>query len=75
MRRAELVAEDFRRDLVKFLKDHNATLEVCEEDSGPFYRPGRPMMVVIIPAEYTPDGRCLAEWAEVELGTYLNGED
>ena len=71
---AKEVARQFKDELNELLKRHKATMEVEELPSKYPHSRGEETIKVFIPADFRQDGKCLAEYAEIDLGRYLDGD-
>lgn len=70
---AKEVARQFKDELNELLRRYHATIEL--EDLPPKYAYIVPdkTIKVCIPAIYSVGGELLAEWTEIDLGSYLGG--
>ena len=70
---AKEVARQFKKEFNDLLKRHKATMAVEDLPTKHECSVPEKTIRVYIPADYGADGKCLAEWAEIELGNYLDG--
>ena len=68
---AKEVARQFKDELNDLLKKHKATMEVEELPSRYPYNCPENTIKVYIPADFRQDGKCLADYAEIDLYTLL----
>ena len=71
---AKEVARHFKEELNELLKRHKATIELEDLPTKHAYTVPDKTIKVYIPADYREDGKCLAEWTEIDLGNYLDGD-
>ena len=72
---AKELARRFKEELNELLKRHKATI-VLEDEPTTLYAYSVPekTLKAYIPADYDADGECLAEWTEIEFGSYIDGD-
>ena len=71
---AKEVAKQFTDELNELLKKYKAIMEVEELPSRYACLRGEETIKVYIPADFREDGKCLAEYAEIDLGRYVCGD-
>lgn len=71
---AKEVARQFKDELNELLKRHKATIELEDLPTKHAYSVPEKTIKAYIPADYREDGKCLAEWTEIDLGNYLDGD-
>jgi hypothetical protein len=71
---AKEVARHFKEELNELLKRHKATIGLEDLPTRHAHTVPDKTIKVYIPADYRADGKCLAEWTEIDLGNYLDGD-
>ncbi len=71
---AKEVARQFKEELNDLLKRYKATIELEDLPTNHAYSVPEKTIKVYIPADYRADGKCLSEFTEIELGSYLDGD-
>ena len=71
MELAENRAIQFKKELAELLKKWNTELEMVEISRG--YGGSEYSMQIDIPAVYDEECNCIAEWTEIDLGSYVDG--
>ena len=72
MKEAKEVAKEFKHELLLLMKKYKAIIELEDLPTKHAYSVPDKTIKVYIPADYREDGKCLAEWTEIDLGNYLD---